>query len=303
MQNNYEVNHESFQTKSSNGENTPSIDSQNNNNKVNVIFGNNLPEEEYDDSSKKEDLSKYTVVDHLDEDVPVKGQEFCLFSFLSPEGVMNCNVRAVKFRGAYPTLEGAEKAAREIENKDKYFKIFVGESGKWLDFDPPSSKVEREMSSNKEHQKILDAQRKQRMDKINTLAGKHKDNVNVKESGKKERIDEGKKASAASDLVEKQKAKNQESDGDTQQPTKLTRKAALEKTKDRLRKKLEDSQSKKQSAKENTWNGVSDSNLNEKIKIVNKAYSDIADNKASLEKADQNIANIKQLLEKRRAKK
>ena len=159
------------------------------------------------------------------------------------------------------------------------------------------------MSSNKEHQKILDAQRKQRMDKINTLAGKHKDNVNVKESGKKERIDEGKKASAASDLVEKQKAKNQESDGDTQQPTKLTRKAALEKTKDRLRKKLEDSQSKKQSAKENTWNGVSDSNLNEKIKIVNKAYSDIADNKASLEKADQNIANIKQLLEKRRAKK
>ena len=77
----------------------------------------------------------------------------------------------------------------------------------------------------------------------------------------------------------------------------------MEKTKDRLRKKLEDSQSKKQSAKENTWNGVSDSNLNEKIKIVNKAYSDIADNKASLEKADQNIANIKQLLEKRRAKK
>ncbi|VBB18111.1 hypothetical protein YASMINEVIRUS_574 [Yasminevirus sp. GU-2018] len=287
--------------------------------KVEVTFGNEVSDDEEEEEQQKEDLSKYTVVDHLDEDDPVKGQEFCLFSFLSPEGIMNCNVRAVKFRGAYPTMEAAEKAARELEKKDKYFKIFIGDSGKWLDFDPPVSRVEREMSSNKEHQKILDAQRKQRMDKINTLAGKHKENIDKKDSGKKERIDEAKKAGAASDAVEKQKSKKQEKqEKQEERRAQLpTRSSALEKTKDRLRKRLADSQNKKQLdqlAKEDVAQAnslpavsasgqVNQNKLDEKIKVVNKASAELEEKKAKLEEADKNIANIKQLLEKRRAQK
>ena len=146
---------------------------------VNVKFGEEYDRENLDntDNNEKEDLSKYTVIDgdNLDEDEPIKGQEYCIFSFMSPEGIMNCNVRAVKFRGAFGSLEEAEKYAGELEKKDKYFKIFCGESGKWLDFDPPLSRVEREKSSNPEHQKILDETSKHRMNKINELAGKHKE--------------------------------------------------------------------------------------------------------------------------------
>jgi hypothetical protein len=151
------------------------------------------------DVKTTQDLSNYTVVDHLDEDAPIRGQEYCLFSFLSPEGVMNCDVRALKFRGAYPSMEEAEKAVRKLEKKDKYFKIFIGESGKWLDFDPPVSRVEKEMSTNEKEQELLDAQRQQRMTKINDLAGKYKNNVDKQNACKNERIKEIQKAGAGAD--------------------------------------------------------------------------------------------------------
>jgi hypothetical protein len=152
------------------------------------------------DNTPTHDLSKYTVIDHLDEDVPIKGQEYCLFSFLSPEGVMNCDVRALKFRGAYPTMADAEKAVKRLEKKDKYFKIFIGETGKWLDFDPPVSRVEREMSTNEKEQELLDAQRQHRMNKINDLAGKYKETVNKQTTCKDERIKEIQKAGASADV-------------------------------------------------------------------------------------------------------
>lgn len=268
----------------------------------------------------QEDLSRYTVVDHLDEDDPIPGQDYCLFSFLSPEGVMNCNVRAVKFRGAYPTMDAAKKAAMELEKKDKYFKIFIGDSGKWLDFDPPSSKVEREMSSNKDHQKILDAQRKQRMEKINALAGKYKENIDKTDNGKKERIEESKKAGAASDAVDKQRSKKQEKQEKQQEKRVITqansRNASLEKTKERMRKRIAESKNKKileNMGKEdielrkleeaNQMKQDNIINIDEKVKVVHKASADLDDKKAKLNEADRNIENIKQLLAKKKAQK
>lgn len=244
------------QNQTTNQDNTTSHDTTNDveDEKIDVQFGvesDEEPEEESKRETTKPDLSKYTVVDadHLDEDAPIKGQEFCLFSFMSPEGIMNCNVRAVKFRGAYPTMAEAEKKAKELEKTDKYFKIFIGDSGKWLDFDPPVSRVDREMSTNREHQKILDHQRKQRMDKINALAGKHKELTDKKENGKTERIQESKKAGAASDAVDKQRTKKQEKLEQQQEKQQKahanSRVVALDNAKARLRKRLEASQNKK----------------------------------------------------------
>lgn len=203
--------------------------------KININF--DVSDSAEDVKTQDHDLSKYTLVDHLDEDEPINGQQFCLFSFLSPEGVMNCNVRAVKFRGAYSTLEAATKKARELEQKDKYFKIFIGESGKWLDFDPPESRVEREMTSNKEYQQILDAQRKQRLDKMNTLAGKFKESVDKRDNGKNERIAETKKASGASNAVARQNERKSE-----------PHEANKHKTLERIRKRLADKRTNEQSA-------------------------------------------------------
>lgn len=273
------------------------------NEKVNIRFDQELESEEHENpENEKQDLSKYTLVDHLDEDVPIPGQEYSLFSFISPEGVMNCNIRALKFRGAYPTLDEAEKAAKRIEDKDKYFKIFIGETGKWLEFDPPATRVEREMSSNKEHQKILDAQQKQRMAKMNALAGKYKENIDKKDSGKKERIEETKKASAANDIAEKQKAKKQESQNQTQAQNlsgDALRKASYEKTKERLRKRAAEAQTKK--SLETLKDEDIKANLNEKVKIVHKASAEVTEKSDKIKTIDKNIENIKQLLAKKKA--
>ena len=308
---------------SSDIEHTEHIDNNNNNEQCshNGQCSHNKHNEQVEvkqNSKHVEDLSRYTVVDHLDEDEPIRGQEFCLFSFLSPEGVMNCNVRAVKFRGAYPTMEAAEKAAEELGKTDKYFKIFIGESGKWLDFDPPVSRVDREMSSNKEHQKILDAQRKQRMEKINALAGKHKENADKTDNGKKERIDESKKAGAASDAIDRQKVKRQEKQQEKQEKQQEKRAAtqansretSLNKTKERMQKRIAESRNKKALDRIDTLEkqqylkqNQESQNLDEKIKVVGKASSDLESKKAKLEAADKNIDNIKQLLAKKRAQK
>lgn len=190
------------------------------------------------------DMSKYTVVDHLDEDKPPRGQEYCIFSFLSPEGIMNCNVRALKFRGAYSTMEEAQKAAEELEKTDKYFKIFIGESGKWLEFDPPESRVEKEMSSNKDQQQMINARRQQRMEKLNTLAGKHKENVDKKDAGKEERAKELQKAGVAASANESN-TENKKNILPTvvppvvEQPVKQN-----EPTKDRLRRRLAEKRAK-----------------------------------------------------------
>lgn len=273
------------------------------NEKVNIRFDQELESEEHENpENEKQDLSKYTLVDHLDEDVPIPGQEYSLFSFISPEGVMNCNIRALKFRGAYPTLDEAEKAAKRIEDKDKYFKIFIGETGKWLEFDPPATRVEREMSSNKEHQKILDAQQKQRMAKMNALAGKYKENIDKKDSGKKEKIEETKKASAANDIAEKQKAKKQESQNQTQAQNlsgDALRKASYEKTKERLRKRAAEAQTKK--SLETLKDEDIKANLNEKVKIVHKASAEVTEKSDKIKTIDKNIENIKQLLAKKKA--
>jgi hypothetical protein len=270
-------------------------------------------DQECEQESEKKDLSGYTVIDadHLDEDKPLKGQEFCLFSFMSPEGIMNCNVRAIKFRGAFPTIKEAQDHARELEKDDKYFKIFIGDSGKWVDFDPPVSRVEREMSSNKERQKILDAQAKQRMEKINILAGKHKQVIDKKDTGKKERINESKKAGAASDAVDKHNNKKQEKIEEKRKEEKRKevvinpRAKAREKTLERMKKRLADIENKKRKAnldKKEIVESQQKSDLDQTIKVVGKASDDIEERKATLNEVDKNIEKIKQLMAKRKAR-
>lgn len=298
--------------------NTNNVDAADEDEKIDVTFGKTKDSDS--ESEEDEDLSKYTVVDadHLMEDDPLKGQEFCLLSFMSPEGIMNCNVRAVKFRGAFPTLKAAEKYASTLEEKDEYFQIFAGESGKWLDFDPPASKVEREKTSNPQHQKILDAQAKQRMTKINELAGKTKQMIDKKKKGKKDMIEEKKKAGAAQETVDKKRGQKQK---DSKSKSKEKKSSAnrrgmsgrnLEDMKERMRNKLAEKQNKKrlQKMNEKEKSGSVDSNasneskpsLDKKIKVVGKISAELETKKQRLEAADKNIERIKALMEKRKNK-
>ncbi len=81
-------------------------------------------------------MSNRVEVDLLTEDTPIHGQEFGVYSFLSPEGVKGCNVRAFKNRGSFATYEEASAHAEKIRNLEPAFHVFVGENFKWTAFDP-----------------------------------------------------------------------------------------------------------------------------------------------------------------------
>lgn len=87
----------------------------------------------------------YKKVDYLDEDPPLRGQNWVCVSFLSPEGVKNCKIRGLKVRGTYATREEADRRAKELGQTDKDFDIFVGEVGKWLPWNPDPDEAEDEV--------------------------------------------------------------------------------------------------------------------------------------------------------------
>lgn len=199
----------------------------------------------------KDDMEKYTKIDNLDEDPVVDSGRFFLVSFISPEGVMNCTTRGLKIRTyknkvCFSTLEEAKKAADEINKKDKYFNVFVGETGKWMGWDPAPddrTKVEDEVWADAEQnalmQKMREKEEKQKtqLDELNALVGKKKDIIkNEKKAHKtrvKDAITEGaKEGHLDSEVVtEKQMQEEKQSKSSSRDPRLI---------RERLRKKLEE---------------------------------------------------------------
>ena len=100
--------------------------------------------------------SNKTYVDKLTNDKPIDGQEWSLYSFLSPEGLMNTNVRSSKARGGFKTKEDANKRAEFLRKIDKDYDIFVGETGHWMEQDPDPLSVENGVYKNKKENKIME---------------------------------------------------------------------------------------------------------------------------------------------------
>lgn len=253
------------------------------------------------------DTSKYTMIDNLDEDSVIENQRYALFSFLSPEGIMNCNIRALKFRGAFPTIEKAKKYVEKLKMDDKYFKIFLGEQGKWMEFDPPDDKVEEEIADDPKAQKIIDAQRKQRDAKMNEMAGRFKNQYdkNQSTSGKKERVDENLKASAAETeaqkRLEKRKGKKQNvvlDSGREMQKNKLkeSMRKKLQKRREAEKLKREDLEKVSGNVQESQY---TNDTTDEKIKVVNKAVDEIYNDKQEMDKVDEKINKIRNLMKNR----
>lgn len=75
-------------------------------------------------------------IDCLTEDSPIINQNYVCLSFVSPEGIKGCSIRALKVRGVFQTYEKAQERAKEIQESDPDFNVFIGEVGKWLPWDP-----------------------------------------------------------------------------------------------------------------------------------------------------------------------
>lgn len=110
--------------------------------------------------SSRSDNSK--KIDHLTEDPIIPNQLWCCISFISPEGVKNCNMRGLKVRGVYSTKEEASERAKYLQEIDPDFHIFVGECGKWLSFDPDVEEIEDQQYSDKKLQHLVDEYKKNR---------------------------------------------------------------------------------------------------------------------------------------------
>jgi hypothetical protein len=199
-----------------------------------------------------EDIKKYTKIDNLDEDMIVDSARFFLVSFISPEGVMNCTTRGLKIRTyknkvCYSSLEEAKHAAEEINKTDKYFNVFVGESGKWMGWDPAPddrTKVESEKWANAEQDALMQTMREKeekQLNELNALVGKKKEIINKEGKTHKKRVaqaikDGAKGEEIKTEVVDEETTKKE---SEKQQKVRKPNHNALA-VRERLRKKLQE---------------------------------------------------------------
>jgi hypothetical protein len=104
-------------------------------------------------------------VDLVTEDTPLTGQEsyrYFLISFLSPEGIRNCSLRAFKIRGVFKDLEDAKKAAAEVRKSDPDFHIYIGDMWKWVPWEPDPDTVQDQDYMNEELNNLMKDYKKNR---------------------------------------------------------------------------------------------------------------------------------------------
>jgi hypothetical protein len=276
-----------------------------------------------------EDINKYTKIDNLDEDPVVDSGKFFLVSFISPEGIMNCNmgglkIRTFKNRVVFSSLEEAKIAADEINKKDKYFHVFVGETGKWMGWDPsPDDRkfVEEEKWDNVDQNELMQGMRKReetKLKELNALVGKKKDIVNkekkthdkrVKDALKKnaedykENTTDNKKETNNNEQNNNEQNNNEQNNNDNQ-PTIISEEQKNEEVKqllnnakkthnpnlikDRLRKKLREKEA-------NNPPTVS-------IEERNNAYNEYEKSEKSKNQLDENIKKLNDILQKAKQK-
>lgn len=138
--------------------------------------------------------------DYLTEDTLIPdGQKFVCISFLTDKDNKS-TLSGIKFRGGFPTYELACEHAKKLQSIDQYFNVFVGESGKWLPFDPnPDSQAVKDSEyaneqlnnmmknyfENQEKAKIFHEQRKNELVRENIIANLKSRNENLNDTKNK----------------------------------------------------------------------------------------------------------------------
>jgi hypothetical protein len=233
--------------------------------------------------SNKEDTSqdnKKIYINELKNDPEIEEQRFCLYSFLAPEGLMNTNVRSVKFRGGFSTKDDASKKAELLRKLDKDYDIFIGETGHWMEQDPDPLSVENGIYKNKKENKIMEKiHKKSYENKLNHDSSNNEEN-DVTSSIPKMNSHE------KDDLYKKLKQ---------QVPRKITQQEKLRKIIENRKKEKENNSSQNLETKpsEKTQEEL----LEERIRI-NKKEEDLKKLTENAKKMNQNLENFKKTLKK-----
>ena len=137
-----------------------------------------------------------TTIDHLEEDNSIPNQNYVCLSFVSPEGIKGCDLRALKVRGVYPTYDLAQERAKELQEKDGCFNIFIGEVGKWLPWDPnPHEGAKDQVYYEEQMQELIAGykeniknSKKEVMDRAEACRNSRVENTNARKSKVVERM-------------------------------------------------------------------------------------------------------------------
>lgn len=215
--------------------------------------------------TKKDKVEK--KIDHLTEDPPIPGQQWVCLSFLSPEGIKNCNIRGIKVRGVFGTKEEAEKRAEYLSKTDPNFDVFVGEVGKWLPWNPDPNDVQDQKYQEEELQKIMEE-----------LKNNQEKAKRMQEQRKRDMID------------------NAAYEEQSNQPNSDMR---LDQVKSRLRKKLEEKKAKQNVEKIVDKQLEDDENkVKEEKKNLDEMEKTLSEKKANLENLDDKLSKIQELYKK-----
>lgn len=96
--------------------------------------------------------------DFLIEDSIIENQTHCCVSIITPETVKahkSYNIRAFKFRGAFPNINSANTRAKFLSQLDTGYNIYCLEIGKWIAWcDDPKLNEDREYTNNELNEMI-----------------------------------------------------------------------------------------------------------------------------------------------------
>lgn len=230
--------------------------------------------------SIQQSSTKY--IDYLNEDEPIIGQLWACISFLSPEGIKNCSIRGLKVRGIYGTKPEADNRAKELQEIDPDFHVFVGEVGKWLPWDPDPSDVKDQVYQEKELNDLMKGY-KDSLAKSKRMHNERKDDM-IKQAAKEEQTREAKaKARLQKKLVAK---KQQDSEDNKKQET----------PKDLTQKEMEIKELEKTIKSEDNMVKSERQRITENQTEINKTSQNI-------ESIDSKLAKIQELYEKLNKKK
>lgn len=110
----------------------------------------------------------------------VENKQYIVFSYISPESILNCNSRLIKFRGAFPTYEKALEQTKLFNKQCDIFDIYIAETSAWFDISGSNKHSDHFMSKNSKIQSIYDVNKPSDNDIIDEyIANQNRDNESV----------------------------------------------------------------------------------------------------------------------------
>jgi DNA repair exonuclease SbcCD ATPase subunit len=98
-------------------------------------------------------------VDYLDEDPVISSQKYCVISVLTPKNFKDVDDKSsmytFKVRGAYETVEEAQKRIQFLNSIDPNVNIYLAEVGKWCPFDDDPEKAKDAVYKDEELNRLM----------------------------------------------------------------------------------------------------------------------------------------------------